>query len=69
MPRPRIEIDESKLFEACKEGVTVTRLLGVLGNVIDRETLRKRIQEYVASGKLVWSEPCRRGHAGILKTI
>ena len=68
MPRPRIEINEAALFDACKEGATVTRLLGALGGSIDRETLRKRIKDYVAAGKLTWAEPSRRGHAGILRT-
>ncbi len=68
MPRPRIAIDETKLFDTCREGATVTRLLGELGGVIDRETLRKRIKDYVNQGKLVWEKPGSRGTAGILKT-
>ena len=66
MPRPRIPIDEQKLLEECKSGVTVTYLVSLFGT--NRETMRKRIHEYVSSGKLVWAEPCRKGHAGILKT-
>ncbi len=69
MPRPRVQIDEAKLFETCKDGATVTKLLGVFGGVIDRETMRKRVHEYVNAGKLVWAEPSKRGHAGILKTV
>lgn len=69
MPKPRINLDEAVLFAACKDGITVTRLLGVFGGVMDRETLRMRIKEYVAAGKLVWAKPGSRGQAGILKTV
>ena len=68
MGRKKIAIDEAKLFETCREGATVTQILGALGGAIDRETLRKRIQAYVFERKLVWAKLGGRGQAGILKT-
>jgi hypothetical protein len=68
MGRPRIAIDESKVFEACKEGSTITGILVALQDAVTRETLVNRIKEYLAAGKLIWDQPGSRGKAGILKT-
>lgn len=69
MGRKRKVIDETKIFDLCKDGATVMGILEAFNGAFDSETLRRRLKEYVAAGKLIWTKPGSRGVAGILKTV
>lgn len=67
MGRKKIPINEQVVLDAAREGITLSRLLMIVGGM-DRETLKSRVQELVAAGKLFWADKGAKGRAGVVKT-